>query len=52
MTKKQIAEALERVADLLELRGENQFKVRAYSNAGRLLRGLDTSLDRFIELVL
>jgi DNA polymerase (family 10) len=35
------AEALERIAHLLELRGDNPFKTRAYHNAARALTALD-----------
>src|SRR6266404_2665359 len=35
MTKAQIAEVLEEIATLLELKDENPFKVRAYANAAR-----------------
>src|SRR5213596_3616282 len=35
MTKEQIAGVLERIALLLELKGENPFKIRAYTNAAR-----------------
>src|SRR5213593_4838995 len=37
MTKEQIAGVLERIAMLLELKGENPFKVRAYTNAARAI---------------
>src|SRR5260370_39693997 len=37
MTKSQIAEVLEEVATLLELKDENPFKIRAYANAARSL---------------
>jgi DNA polymerase (family X) len=37
MTKSQIAAVLEEVAALLELKGENPFKIRAYTNAARSL---------------
>ena len=37
MTKDQIAEALEQIATLLELKDENPFKIRAYTNAARAL---------------
>ena len=37
MTKEHIAEALEQIATLLELKGENPFKIRAYTNAARAL---------------
>ena len=35
MTKEGIAEVLEQIATLLELKGENPFKIRAYTNAAR-----------------
>jgi len=37
MTKEEIAGILERIAALLELKGENPFKVRAYTNAARAI---------------
>ena len=37
MTKSQIAQVLEEIATLLELKDENVFKIRAYSNAARSL---------------
>jgi DNA polymerase (family 10) len=37
MTKSEIAAVLEEVAALLELKGENPFKIRAYTNAARSL---------------
>src|SRR5437762_12626410 len=37
MTKSQIAEILEEIATLLELKDENPFKIRAYANAARSL---------------
>jgi DNA polymerase (family 10) len=37
MTKSQIAEVLEEIATLLELKDENPFKIRAYVNAARSL---------------
>ncbi len=38
----EIAALFEEIADLLELQDENPFKVRAYRQAARLLRGLGT----------
>ena len=35
MTKGEIAEALQQIATLLELKDENPFKIRAYANAAR-----------------
>jgi DNA polymerase (family X) len=37
MTKSQIAEVLQEIATLLELKDENPFKIRAYANAARSL---------------
>src|ERR1043166_9598607 len=35
MTKNEVAEALQEIATLMELRDENPFKIRAYANAAR-----------------
>ncbi|SFM79578.1 DNA polymerase/3'-5' exonuclease PolX [Methanolobus profundi] len=40
----QIAEMFNRMAKLLEFKGENQFKTRAYTNAARSIKGLDEEL--------
>jgi DNA polymerase (family 10) len=37
MTKEDIAGVLEQIATLLELKGENPFKIRAYANAARAI---------------
>ena len=37
MTKEEIARVLEQIAALLELKGENPFKIRAYVNAARAI---------------
>ena len=36
-TKDQIADLLESIAQMLELKGENIFKIRAYTNAARAI---------------
>jgi DNA polymerase (family 10) len=41
VNKKEIAQVLDEMALLMDIRGENPFKVRAYANAARLLTGLD-----------
>lgn len=41
MNSRAAADALERIAHLLELRGDNPFKTRAYHNAARALTALD-----------
>jgi DNA polymerase (family X) len=40
----EIADALDQVADLLELEQENPFRIRAYRNAARVVRGLGTEV--------
>lgn len=44
-----VADALEEIGLLLELRGENPFKTRAYANAARVVRALDRDLDALIR---
>jgi DNA polymerase (family 10) len=47
--KKVIIQALEEMSILLELKGENVFKVRAFSNAARILQGLSEDFGNLIE---
>jgi len=48
MTKDQIADAFETIARLLELKGENPFKIRAYTQAARALESLAEPLETLI----
>src|SRR5262245_23831186 len=48
MDKDQVAEVLVNIATLLDLKGENPFKSRAYLNAARALESLDEPLDKVI----
>lgn len=48
MDKKRIAEILEKMATLLELKGENPFRVRAYKNGARALLNIDEDLGKLI----
>ena len=41
MTKNEIADVLSEIATLLELKGENPFKVRAYQSGARALEGIE-----------
>lgn len=45
MTKDQVAEIFNEIATLLELKGENPFKSRAYSNAARAIEAFTEPLD-------
>ena len=49
MTKAEIVTALEEIAVLLELRGENPFKIRAYQTGARALEILESDLDALLE---
>jgi DNA polymerase (family 10) len=44
MENLEVAQVLEEVADLLEIRGSNPFRIRAYRNAVRTIRGLTRPL--------
>ncbi|NUM76525.1 DNA polymerase/3'-5' exonuclease PolX [candidate division KSB1 bacterium] len=48
MDKKQVIEILEEIGTLLELKGENPFKTRAYENAARALRGVSEDLNELV----
>lgn len=49
MDKDQVAEVLAEIGVLLELKGENPFKTRAYANAARALESLSEPLDRLVS---
>jgi DNA polymerase (family 10) len=44
MTNREIARAFEQIADLMDIGGENQFKIRSYRNVARTLDSYPTSL--------
>src|ERR1035441_10112756 len=48
MNKDQVAEVLTNIATLLELKGENPFKTRAYQNAARTIEALSEPLDKVV----
>ncbi len=49
MNKDQVAETLVGIATLLELKGENPFKARAYHNAARALEAMTEPLDKVMS---
>ena len=49
MDRKDIAGVLEEIARLLELLGENTFKIRAYQNGARVLGALEEDLAMLID---
>jgi len=48
MDKERVAEILVEIGTLLELKGENPFKTRAYGNAARTLEGLSEPLAKLV----
>jgi DNA polymerase (family X) len=48
MDKEQVAGVLAEIGTLLELKGENPFKTRAYTNAARTLESLDEPLEKIV----
>lgn len=49
MTRERVVEILERIALLLELQGENPFKIRAYRNGARALELLEGDLATLVH---
>jgi DNA polymerase (family 10) len=48
MDKERVAELLVEIGTLLELKGENPFKTRAYANAARTIEGLSEPLAKIV----
>src|SRR5438270_10684966 len=48
MDKNKVAEILVEIGTLLELKGENPFKTRAYANAARVIENLGEPLERVV----
>ena len=44
-----VAKIFEEIADLLDIRGENRFRIRAYRNAAREIRSLPRDLPGMVE---
>jgi len=49
MNKKEVAHILEEIGTILDLKGENPFKVRAYYNGARIVETLDKDLSELVE---
>jgi DNA polymerase (family 10) len=49
MRNAEIATVLYEIADLLELKGENRFKLRAYRNAARSIEELDRDIEDVLD---
>src|SRR5271163_3576439 len=48
MDKDKVAEILVEIGTLLELKGENPFKTRAYANAARTIEGLNEPMAKLV----
>ena len=49
MTNKEIAKMFSLTADLLDIKGENSFKVRAYRNAARLIENSSKDFEKLVK---
>ncbi|WP_035003084.1 helix-hairpin-helix domain-containing protein [Lebetimonas sp. JH292] len=49
MSNSEIAKILSLTADLLDIKGENPFKVRAYRNAARLVEGSSKDFEKLVK---
>ena len=49
MNNKDIAAAVEEMATLMELKGENAFRIRSYANAARQVELLPESVTELLE---
>ncbi|BBG65316.1 DNA polymerase X family [Hydrogenimonas sp.] len=49
LSNSEIADIFNQMADMLEIKGENPFKVRAYRNAARTVQNLGKSLEELVE---
>ncbi|MCK4966435.1 histidinol-phosphatase, partial [bacterium] len=49
MDKKELAQILEEIGVLLELKGENPFKIRAYTNAARIIEQQTEDIKDLVE---
>ncbi|MGC8990111.1 MAG: histidinol-phosphatase, partial [Verrucomicrobiia bacterium] len=48
MDKDRVAEVLSEIGVLLELKGENPFKSRAYANAARAIQTLEEPIEKLV----
>jgi DNA polymerase (family 10) len=49
MTNAEIAKVLDEIADLLEMKVENQFKIRAYRQVARTIKKLPSELEQMVR---
>ena len=49
MNKEEVSRILEEIANILDIKGENPFKIRAYQNCARAIGSLPNDLSKVIE---
>jgi len=49
MNKKDVSKTLKEIGVILELKGENPFKIRAYYNGARIIESLSQNLDELVN---
>ena len=49
MTNAEVAKVFDEIADLLEMKGENQFKIRAYRQAALTIKKLPAEVERMVR---
>jgi len=49
MKNKELADLFEKMADILEFKGENSFKIRAYRKASRIIGDLTKDIEEISE---
>ncbi|KPU46057.1 DNA polymerase/3'-5' exonuclease PolX [Oxobacter pfennigii] len=49
MNKKEVAKLLKNIGELLEIKGENEFKVRAYYNGVKIIENLDEDIITLVK---
>lgn len=49
MSNKEIAQILQEIAEMMELKGDNPFKIRAYYNGARIVDGLSQDIGQIVK---
>jgi len=49
MTNKEIALILQEIAEMMEIKGDNPFKIRAYYNGARIVEGLSQDVSEIAK---
>jgi len=49
MNNKEVAQILQEIAEMMELKGDNPFKIRAYDNGARIIEGLSQDIAQIVK---